>query len=99
MHDSELVCLSMQGQHHQKIVSNLMFYSHLKSDMVIKLFWCWRRYIPVWEVNTMPADALAPKVALAAAGIVLVVYPKGNPKVSGRFHIPRACNVEDVSLS
>ena len=31
------------------------------------------RTFRLWEVNTMPADALAPKVARALAGTVLAV--------------------------
>ena len=37
------------------------------------LFWCWRRNILALGVNTMPADALAPKVARASAGMVWMV--------------------------
>ena len=35
------------------------------------LFWCWRLSIPALGVNTIPADAQAPKVARASAGMVL----------------------------
>ena len=34
------------------------------------------RNIPVLGVNTMPADALAPKVARASAAMVLAVYDR-----------------------
>ena len=37
--------------------------------LVQYLFWCWN--ILALEVNTMPANALAPKVARASAGMVL----------------------------
>ena len=36
-------------------------------------FWSWRRNIPGLGINTMPDDALAPKVARASAGMVLTV--------------------------
>ena len=39
----------------------------------IYLFWCWRQKIQVLGVDTMPADALAPKIASAPAGMVLSV--------------------------
>ena len=36
-------------------------------------FWYQARNIPALGVNTMPADALAPKVTSASAGMVLAV--------------------------
>ena len=41
--------------------------------MSLKLFWFWKRNIPVSGVNAMSADALAPEVARASAGMVLAV--------------------------
>ena len=35
-------------------------------------FWCWRRNISALGINTMPSDALAPKVTSASAGMVSV---------------------------
>ena len=35
--------------------------------------WCWWRNIPVFGINTMLANALAPKVATVSAGMVLAV--------------------------
>ena len=37
------------------------------------MFWCWRRNIEALGVNTMPADALAPKIARGSAGMVMAV--------------------------
>ena len=39
----------------------------------IQLFFCWRRNVPSFGVNTMPADAMAPNVASASEGMVLSV--------------------------
>ena len=40
---------------------------------ISQLIWCRRRNIPVLDVNSMPADAPAPKIARASAGTVLAV--------------------------
>ena len=45
-----------------------------------ELFWCWRRNILALGVNTMPADALAPKVAWVGVGgfsTVVATYSSG----------------------
>ena len=36
-------------------------------------FWCWRQNFTALGVNTMPADALAPKVARGSASMILAV--------------------------
>ena len=38
-----------------------------------QLFWCWRRNSLALGVNTMSADALAPKVTRTSAGMILTV--------------------------
>ena len=43
------------------------------TTFLYQLFWCCGRNIPDLEVNTMSADALAPKDARASAGIVFPV--------------------------
>ena len=62
-------CHSGQYRQWQNYVSNVDFI-HNHS---YQLFLCWRWNIPALEVNTMPADALAPKVDSASAGMVLSV--------------------------
>ena len=45
-----------------------------------ELFWCWRGNILALGVNTMPADALAPKVAWVGVGgfsKVVATYSSG----------------------
>ena len=41
--------------------------------MIYWLLWCWRGNIAALGINTMRADALAPKVARTSAGMVLAV--------------------------
>ena len=44
---------------------------------VRQLFWCWRRNIwALRSMNTMPADALAPKATRASAGMVSTVQDR-----------------------
>ena len=45
----------------------------LPTSLGLNELWCWRKNIPALGINTMPADALAPKVARASAGMVLAV--------------------------
>ena len=40
-------------------------------EVVYQRVWCWNS--PAFVVNTMPTDALAPKVASASTGMVLAV--------------------------
>ena len=48
----------------------------MQQQIVLTLLMLEREYFGFGGVNTMPVDALAPKVARASAGMVLTVYDR-----------------------
>ena len=61
------------------------------------LFWCWRRNIPAFGVNAMPAYALAPKVPGALADTILVVLGRHYVLLfQSKFHLLVSSQIQDM---